>query len=72
MSTLQASKSYLVLMAGNPNSGKSTLFNLLTGLNQRVGNYPGVTLGKIKQKYWTITVSLFAAILALYMIIGKL
>ncbi|MBK9981264.1 MAG: ferrous iron transport protein B [Saprospiraceae bacterium] len=36
----------LVLMAGNPNSGKSTLFNLLTGLNQKVGNYPGVTVDK--------------------------
>ena len=36
----------LILMAGNPNSGKSTLFNLLTGLNQKVGNYPGVTVDK--------------------------
>jgi ferrous iron transport protein B len=36
----------LVILAGNPNSGKSTLFNLLTGLNQRVGNYPGVTVDK--------------------------
>jgi ferrous iron transport protein B len=33
-------------MAGNPNSGKSTLFNLLTGLSQKVGNYPGVTVDK--------------------------
>ncbi len=33
-----------VTLAGNPNSGKSTLFNLLTGLNQKVGNYPGVTV----------------------------
>ncbi|MEP6646069.1 MAG: ferrous iron transport protein B [Saprospiraceae bacterium] len=33
-------------MAGNPNSGKSTLFNQLTGLNQKVGNYPGVTVEK--------------------------
>jgi len=36
----------LVILAGNPNSGKSTLFNLLTGLNQRVGNYPGVTVDR--------------------------
>lgn len=35
-----------VILAGNPNSGKSTLFNLLTGLNQKVGNYPGVTVDK--------------------------
>ena len=36
----------LVILAGNPNSGKSTLFNLLTGLNQHVGNYPGVTVDR--------------------------
>src|SRR5947209_1444917 len=31
---------------GNPNCGKSTLFNALTGLRQKVGNYPGVTVEK--------------------------
>ena len=35
-----------VALVGNPNSGKSTLFNLLTGLNQKVGNFPGVTVDK--------------------------
>src|SRR6202007_2864025 len=35
-----------VALIGNPNSGKSTLFNSLTGLNQRTGNYPGVTVDK--------------------------
>ena len=33
-----------IAMAGNPNSGKSTLFNLLTGLRQKTGNFPGVTV----------------------------
>ena len=33
-------------MVGNPNSGKSSLFNCLTGLNQKVGNFPGVTVDK--------------------------
>jgi ferrous iron transport protein B len=35
-----------VALVGNPNSGKSTLFNALTGLNQRTGNFPGVTVDK--------------------------
>lgn len=33
-------------LVGNPNSGKSSLFNLLTGLRQRIGNFPGVTVEK--------------------------
>lgn len=35
-----------ILLAGNPNSGKTTLFNALTGEQQRVGNWPGVTIEK--------------------------
>nr|WP_305121187.1 ferrous iron transport protein B [Pedobacter xinjiangensis] len=35
-----------VALIGNPNTGKSTLFNVLTGLNQKVGNFPGVTVDK--------------------------
>ena len=35
-----------VALVGNPNAGKSSLFNQLTGLNQKVGNYPGVTVDK--------------------------
>jgi len=38
----------LVLVAGNPNTGKTTLFNRLTGLDGKVGNYPGVTVECLK------------------------
>lgn len=37
---------YTIALVGNPNSGKSSLFNALTGLNQKVGNFPGVTVDK--------------------------
>lgn len=40
-----------IALAGNPNSGKSTLFNNLTGSNQYVGNWPGVTVEKKTGKY---------------------
>ena len=39
-----ARKGALVALVGNPNTGKTTLFNALTGYRQRVGNYPGVTV----------------------------
>jgi ferrous iron transport protein B len=42
----QQSKTLNVALVGNPNSGKSSLFNSLTGLNQKVGNFPGVTVDK--------------------------
>jgi len=35
-----------IALIGNPNTGKTSLFNLLTGLNQQVGNYPGITVDK--------------------------
>ena len=39
-------KTIRIALIGNPNTGKTTLFNNLTGLRQRVGNYPGVTVAK--------------------------
>jgi ferrous iron transport protein B len=44
-----------IALVGNPNSGKSSLFNALTGLRQKVGNFPGVTVDK-KVGTWQLTV----------------
>lgn len=43
---MPAPNSINVALIGNPNTGKTSLFNQLTGLNQKVGNYPGVTVDK--------------------------
>ena len=40
-----------IALAGNPNSGKTTVFNLLTKSNQRTGNWPGVTVEKKEGNY---------------------
>jgi ferrous iron transport protein B len=37
---------FKIALVGNPNTGKSTLFNLLTGLKQKIGNFPGITVDK--------------------------
>ena len=39
-----------IALVGNPNCGKTSIFNILTGLKQKVGNYPGVTIEK-KNRY---------------------
>lgn len=43
--------SYTIALAGNPNSGKTTVFNTLTGSRQHVGNWPGVTVDKKEGVY---------------------
>lgn len=42
----------LIILAGNPNTGKTTVFNALTGLHQKTGNWPGVTV-EVKEGYFT-------------------
>src|SRR5436853_3899457 len=44
--TPPTSTTLTIALAGNPNSGKTTIFNALTGLRQKVANYPGVTVEK--------------------------
>ena len=44
--TAGATRLPLYALVGNPNCGKTTVFNALTGLRQKVGNYPGVTVEK--------------------------
>ncbi len=53
-----------IALIGNPNAGKSSLFNHLTGMNQKVGNFPGVTVDK-KTGSWKINEFLQARIIDL-------
>jgi len=45
------SENITVALAGNPNSGKTTMFNAITGAHQRVGNYPGITVERKEGTY---------------------
>jgi len=44
--TKSPSRTPVIALAGNPNCGKTTVFNALTGMRQKVANYPGVTVDK--------------------------
>ncbi len=59
-STSSSRRLLRVALVGNPNTGKTTLFNALVGLRQRVGNFPGVTVekksGQFSQGPWTVEV----------------
>ena len=60
----QSKETIQLLLVGNPNAGKSTVFNELTGLNQQVGNFPGVTVEKKTGKI-TLTPKLKAQVIDL-------
>jgi ferrous iron transport protein B len=59
-SAVNLSRPLTIAVAGNPNAGKTSLFNSLTGLKQKVANYPGVTV-ESKVGLWTVAPELPAA-----------
>jgi len=48
MPNIESTRQITIALTGNPNSGKTTVFNAITGTRQRVGNWPGVTVEKIE------------------------
>ena len=59
--TTRERPTFTIALAGNPNSGKTMLFNALTGLRQKTGNYPGVTV-EHKSGTWDVNGSRFRLI----------
>lgn len=51
LGTANTDSNYTIALAGNPNTGKSTVFNVLTGLRQHTGNWPGKTVGKAEGSF---------------------
>ena len=59
-----------VVLTGNPNSGKTTLFNALTGLRAKVGNYAGVTVERKEGRLLNAPAGLNARVLYAYSCLG--
>ena len=48
---MKTKKHYKIALVGNPNTGKTSLFNKLTGLHKKIGNYPGITVNRVSGKF---------------------
>ena len=48
---MKTKKHYKIALVGNPNTGKTSLFNKLTGLHKKIGNYPGITVNRVSGSF---------------------